>query len=323
MALGITLTQFLITQKNVSGELASLLMAVATAGKILSREISRAGLVNLLGQQGTVNVHGEQVQKLDQFANDIFIKTVSPIGCLAGIASEEMEEIYVVPDGANAPYLFLMDPLDGSSNIDVNISIGSIFSIHRRRDPHSPLTTSDFLQKGSEQVCGGYILYGPSTMLIYTTGTGVHGFTLDQGIGEFLLSHENIQTPARGSIYSINEANEKAWDQEGMRQYLSIVKTQKKTARYVGSLVGDVHRNLLKGGLFIYPSDQKNKQGKLRLLYEASPLAFVVEQAGGKATNGIQPILEIVPEMLHQRVPLAIGSREDIEEVGRCLSPTR
>jgi len=160
-------------------------------------------------------------------------------------------------------------------------------------------------------------------MLIYTTGTGVHGFTLDQGIGEFLLSHENIQTPARGSIYSINEANEKAWDQEGMRQYLSIVKTQKKTARYVGSLVGDVHRNLLKGGLFIYPSDQKNKQGKLRLLYEASPLAFVVEQAGGKATNGIQPILEIVPEMLHQRVPLAIGSREDIEEVGRCLSPTR
>jgi len=300
--------------------LALLLMSVATVGKVLSREINRAGLIDLLGYQGTVNVQGEQVMKLDQLANDAFIQTLSYPGCLAGIVSEEMEAVYSVPNAADAAYLFLMDPLDGSSNIDVNISIGSIFSVHCRNETGSPVTAGDFLKRGSEQVCAGYLIYGSSTMLVYTVGAGVHGFTLDHSIGEFLLSHENIKTPSRGSIYSMNEGNAESWDQEGMRQYLSMVKKQGKRARYVGSLVADFHRNLLKGGVFIYPSDYKNKNGKLRLLYEANPLAFIVEQAGGKATNGIRPILDMIPETLHQRVPLVIGSKEDVEEVGRCLA---
>ncbi len=324
MELGTTLTQFLIEQQRkypkATGDFTSLLADIATAGKVLSREVNKAGLIDILGYQGNMNVHGEKVQKLDQFANDTFIKTLCHTGHLIGIASEEMEEIYQIPDSySKGKYIFLMDPLDGSSNIDVNISIGSIFSIYRRKSSGAVATMDDFLRKGREQVCAGYIIYGSSTMMVYTTGFGVHGFTLDPSIGEFLLSHENIQTPSRGSIYSINEGNSAAWE-NGVGRYIDHVKKEGKSARYVGSLVADFHRNLLKGGIFLYPTDRKNPNGKLRLLYEAAPLSFVIEQAQGKGTNGHQPILDIVPKGLHQRVPLIIGSSEDVEEANRHLS---
>ncbi|MEK7748031.1 MAG: class 1 fructose-bisphosphatase [Nitrospirota bacterium] len=324
MELGTSLTQFLIEQQRrypkVTGDLALLLSEIATAAKILSREVNKAGLIDILGANGTVNVHGEQVQKLDQFANDTFLKILCPTGHLIGIASEEMEEAYQIPDThPKGKYVFMMDPLDGSSNIDVNISIGSIFSIYRRKSDGPNATMDDFLQKGRDQLCGGYILYGSSTMMVYTTGVGVHGFTLDPSIGEFLLSHENIRIPSRGTIYSINEGNALNWG-KGVARYVEQVKQRGRSARYVGSLVADFHRNLLKGGVFLYPSDHKNKNGKLRLLYEASPLAFIIEQAHGKATDGAQNILDIVPGKLHQRVPLIIGSPEDVDEVGAALA---
>jgi fructose-1,6-bisphosphatase I len=324
MELGTPLTQFLIREQQnypeATGDFSSLLADIATAGKILSREVNKAGLIDLLGYQGSTNVHGEKVQKLDQFANDTFIKILSHTGHLVGIASEEMEEIYQIPaPHPKGKYILAMDPLDGSSNIDVNISIGSIFSIYRRQSEGPLATLADFLRKGKEQVCAGYIIYGSSTMLVYTTGFGVHGFTLDPSIGEFLLSHENIRTPSHGSIYSINEGNDAAWD-DGVRQYVGHLKKEGKSARYVGSLVADFHRNLLKGGIFLYPSDRKSPNGKLRLLYEAGPLAFIIEQAQGKGSNGSQPILDILPEKLHQRVPLIIGSSEDVEEANRYLA---
>jgi len=324
MEIGTTLTSFLLSAQRqyptATGDFTSLLVQITTAAKIISREVNKAGLIDILGYQGVKNVHGESVQKLDQFANDTFIRTLCHTGHLIGIASEEMEEVYQIPDiYPKGKYVFVMDPLDGSSNIDVNISIGSIFSIHRRVSTGSQATMADFLQKGRKQVCAGYIIYGSSTMMVYTTGFGVHGFTLDSGIGEFLLSHEDIKIPSRGSIYSINEGNSEAWD-TGIRRYVERIRKGGKTARYVGSLVADFHRNLLKGGIFLYPADSKNKNGKLRLLYEASPLSFIIEQAKGKGTNGRQPILDIVPDTLHQRVPLIIGSPEDVEEVGLCLS---
>jgi len=323
MEIGTTLTRFLLEAQRkypaATGDFTSLLVQITTAAKIISREVNKAGLIDILGYQGVTNVHGEAVQKLDQFANDTFLRTLCHTGHLIGIASEEMEGIYQIPDMfPKGKYVFIMDPLDGSSNIDVNISIGSIFSIHRRVSTGAVATMEDFLQKGREQVCAGYIIYGSSTMLVYTTGFGVHGFTLDPGIGEFLLSHEDIQIPSRGSIYSINEGNSALWE-SGMRAYIEKTRKGGKSARYVGSLVADFHRNLLKGGIFLYPADTKNKNGKLRLLYEASPLAFIIEQAKGKGTNGHQPILDIVPETLHQRVPLIIGSPEDVEEAGRSL----
>lgn len=324
MELGTSFTQFLIDQQrkypSATGDFTSLLSEIATAGKVLSREVNKAGLIDILGYHGKLNVHGEAVQILDQFANDTFIKILQHTGHLIGMASEEMEDPYQIPDAyPKGKYVFLMDPLDGSSNIDVNISIGSIFSIYRRKSVGEHATMEDFLQKGRDQVCAGYIIYGSSTMMVYTTGAGVHGFTLDPSIGEFLLSHERICIPSRGSIYSINEGNESLWG-DGVRAYVKQVKKEGKSARYVGSLVADFHRNLLKGGIFIYPKDQKNKNGKLRLLYEASPLAFIVEQAQGKGTNGHQPILDIVPEKLHQRVPLIIGSSEDVEAANACLA---
>jgi fructose-1,6-bisphosphatase I len=316
--LGTTLTRFLIDAQRkypgATGDFTALLSEISTAARIISREVNKAGLIDLLGYQGNVNVHGEAVQKLDQFANDTFIRALSHTGFLAGMASEEMEDVYQIPDPyPKGKYIFLMDPLDGSSNIDVNISIGSIFAIYRRKSTGPQATMDDFLQKGREQVCAGYIIYGSSTMLVYTTGYGVHGFTLDPSIGVFLLSHENIKIPSRGGIYSINEGNEAAWAPE-VRRYVAQAKSNGKSARYVGSLVADFHRNLLKGGIFLYPADSKNKKGKLRLLYEASPLAFIVEQAAGKGTNGHQSILDIQPETLHQRVPLVIGSPEDVDE---------
>ncbi len=327
MELGTTLTRFLIEQQRkypkATGDFTGLLAEIATAAKIISREVNKAGLIDLFGYQGSQNVHGERVQKLDLFANETFIKTLSHTGHLIGIASEEMEGIYQIPDlYPKGKYVFLMDPLDGSSNIDVNISIGSIFSIYRRKSRGSQAAMEDFLQPGRDLVGAGYIIYGSSTMMVYSTGYGVHGFTLDPSIGEFLLCQEGIRIPPKGGIYSINEGNALLWD-EGIRRYIEAVKKEGKTARYVGSLVSDFHRNLLKGGIFLYPADSKNPKGKLRLLYEAAPIAFLVEQAHGRASTGGQQILDIKPEKLHQRVPLIIGSTEDVQQAEACLLARR
>lgn len=323
MELGTTLTRFLIEQQRkypkATGDFTGLLAEIGTAAKIISREVNKAGLIDLLGYQGGQNVHGERVQKLDLFANETFIKTLSHTGHLIGIASEEMEGVYQIPDEyPKGKYVLLMDPLDGSSNIDVNISIGSIFSIYRRKSTGPHAAMEDFLQPGRDLVGAGYIIYGSSTMLVYSTGYGVHGFTLDPSIGEFLLCHEDIRIPSKGNIYSINEGNALLWH-EGIRRYIEEVKKEGKTARYVGSLVSDFHRNLLKGGIFLYPADSKNPEGKLRLLYEAAPIAFIIEQAHGRASTGGQPILDIKPEKLHQRVPLIIGSVEDVKQAEACL----
>lgn len=322
MELGTTLTRFLIEQQRkypeATGDFTGLLADIATAGKIISREVNKAGLIDILGYQGGKNVHGEHVQKLDLFANDTFLKTLSHTGHLIGIASEEMEGIYQIPDPyPKGKYVLLMDPLDGSSNIDVNISIGSIFSIYRRKSAGSHAMMEDFLQPGRDLVGAGYIIYGSSTMMVYSTGYGVHGFTLDPSIGEFLLSHEGIRIPPKGSIYSVNEGNTLIWA-DGIKRYVQEAKKEGKTARYVGSLVSDFHRSLLKGGIFLYPADSRNPEGKLRLLYEAAPMAFIVEQAKGRASTGSQLILDIRPEKLHQRVPLMIGSPEDVKQAEAC-----
>ncbi|HAO92314.1 MAG: fructose-bisphosphatase [Deltaproteobacteria bacterium GWB2_55_19] len=319
MAIGTPLTKFLLDEQRrypeSTGNFTSLFSDLVVAAKIISREVNRAGLIDILGSTGAQNVQGEEVQKLDELANDMLIRTMEHGGHLSGMASEEMEEIVKV-DGKfpKGSYLLLFDPLDGSTNIDVNISVGTIFSILKRPDG-SDTTTKDFLQPGIRQVCAGYILYGSSTMLVYTTGHGVHGFTLDPSIGEFLLSHEDIRTPEKGKIYSINEGNSKHWF-PATSIYIEKIKANEKgySARYVGSLVADFHRNLLKGGIFLYPADRKSKNGKLRLLYEANPLSFIIEQAGGKSSTGDKRVLEVVPEELHQRTPLIIGSKADVEE---------
>jgi fructose-1,6-bisphosphatase I len=326
MPTGITLTKFVLEEQRkhpeASGNFTDLLADLARAAKLMSREVNKAGLINILGATGYSNVQGEEVQKLDEYTNLVILSAMEHGGHLAAMASEEMEEIYEVPDEyPRGDYLMTFDPLDGSSNIDVNISIGTIFSILRKKDGGTATTAADFFQPGSAQVCAGYFLYGSSTMLVYTTGNGVHGFTLDQSIGTFLLSHENIKTPARGSIYSINEGNDRHW-YPGTARYIDMLKKRgsekKVTARYIGSLVADFHRNLMKGGVFLYPRDKKAEKGKLRLLYEANPLAFIAEQAGGAATTGETRILDIVPDELHQRVPLIIGSRDDVAEAERC-----
>ncbi|MBI4949791.1 MAG: class 1 fructose-bisphosphatase [Deltaproteobacteria bacterium] len=320
MATGTPLTKFLLEEQRrypeSTGNFTSLFSDLVLAAKIISREVNRAGLIDILGSTGAQNVQGEEVQKLDELANEMLIRTMEHGGHLSGMASEEMEEIVKV-DGKfpKGSYLLLFDPLDGSSNIDVNISVGTIFSILKRPDG-CDTTTKDFLQPGTSQVCAGYILYGSSTMLVYTTGHGVHGFTLDPSVGEFLLSHENIRIPEKGKIYSINEGNSRHWF-PATSMYIEKLKANEKgySARYVGSLVADFHRNLLKGGIFLYPADRKSKNGKLRLLYEANPLSFIVEQAGGKSSTGDKRVLDIVPEELHQRTPLIIGSKADVEEV--------
>lgn len=319
MNIGMTLTKFLLEEQRrlpgSKGNFTALFSDLVVAAKIISREVNRAGLIDILGAAGSKNVHGEEVQKLDEYANDMIIKTMEHGGHLSGMASEEMDEIIKVdPRYPRGKYLLLFDPLDGSSNIDVNISVGTIFSI-LRCNPECELTENDFLKAGAEQVCAGYILYSSSTMFVYTTGHGVHGFTLDPNVGEFLLSHENIRIPDKGKIYSVNEGNSRHW-LPGTSLYIEKLKNDEKnyTARYVGSLVADFHRNLLKGGVFLYPADRKSVSGKLRLLYEANPLAFIIEQAGGKASTGDKRILDIVPEKLHQRVPLIIGSKSDVEE---------
>jgi fructose-1,6-bisphosphatase I len=302
---------------GATGDFTALLTSLTLSAKIISREVNKAGLVKILGETGDINVHGESVQKLDEFAQQTIVRAMGHNGHLCVMASEESENIIPIPiESKKGKYVLMFDPLDGSSNIDVNASIGTIFSIHRRVTNHSPDgRIEDCLQKGIEQIAAGYFIYGSSTMMVYTTGHGVYGFTLDPSLGEFLLSHENIRIPSRGRIYSINEGNMHAWD-EGTRRYISYVKENDKdhghpySMRYIGSLVADFHRNLLKGGIFLYPGPK----GKLRLLYEAAPLAMVVEQAGGAASTGTQRILDIQPTSLHQRVPLIIGSRDDVRE---------
>ena len=299
-----------------TGELSRLLTAIRIAGKIVNREVNKAGLVeDILGAQGSDNVQGEAQQKLDVIANDLFMSTMRGQGEIAAVASEEDEDI-VVFDGERSRkgnYVVAMDPLDGSSNIDVNVGIGTIFSIFRRLDPTKPVTKADFMQPGHKQVAAGYLIYGSSTMLVYSTGHGVNGFTLDPSIGTFCLSHPHMQCPLDGQIYSVNEGNYNDFS-PGVKAYIDDCKARKIGARYIGSLVADFHRNLIKGGIYFYPATEKAPKGKLRLLYEANPLAFIVEQAGGSATDGKQRILDIAPTDLHQRTPLFIGSKAMVEK---------
>jgi fructose-1,6-bisphosphatase I len=317
-----TLSEFIVERQHefpgATGDLSSLLTAFRLAAKIVNREVNKAGLMaDILGAQGSENVQGEQQQKLDVYANDLFIRMMRTQGAVCAVASEENDDI--VHFGNGGKYVVAMDPLDGSSNIDVNVSIGTIFSIYRRISTGPEATMEDFLQPGSAQVAAGYIVYGSSTMLVYSTGHGVNGFTLDPSIGTFCLSHPGMTTPAEGKIYSINEGN---WHEfsEGVRHYVDACKQKRMSARYIGSLVADFHRNLLKGGIYLYPGTQKAPKGKLRLLYEANPLAFLVEQAGGKATDGSTRILDLKPAELHQRCPLYIGSKSMVEE---AMSPAR
>lgn len=316
-----TLGQFIIERQAdfpySKGELSRLLRDIGIAAKIVNREVNKAGLADILGNEGSINVQGEEVKKLDVYANEQFISALSAGGECAAIASEENDEIIHIDSKVSkkANYVVAMDPLDGSSNIDVNVSIGTIFSIYRRvSEAGTPVTKEDFCQKGLNQVAAGYVLYGSSTVLVYTTGRGVNGFTLDPSIGEFCLSHPDLKTPENGTIYSTNQGNYARFP-EGVRQYIAWCQDNDKATsrpyslRYIGSLVADFHRNLLKGGIFIYPPTQKDKNGKLRLLYECKPLAFIIEQAGGRATDGHgRRILDIEPADIHQRVPLFIGS---------------
>ncbi len=311
-----TLSEFIVERQNdfpgSTGDLSSLLTAFRLAAKIVSREANKAGLMaDILGAAGNENVQGEEQQKLDVYANNLFIRMMRTQGAVCAVASEENDDIVHFDNGGK--YVVTMDPLDGSSNIDVNVSIGTIFSVYKRLSTGPKATLEDFLQPGTAQVAAGYIVYGSSTMLVYSTGHGVNGFTLDPSIGTFCLSHPDMKTPADGKIYSINEGN---WFEfsEGVRTYVDACKQKKMSARYIGSLVADFHRNLLKGGIYLYPGTQKAPKGKLRLLYEANPLAFLVEQAGGLATDGKQRILELKPTELHQRTPLYIGSKAMVEQ---------
>jgi fructose-1,6-bisphosphatase I len=325
-----TIERHIIEQQKsfpeATGEFSALLYDVAFAAKVISREVRRAGLVDILGFTGAENVQGEMVRKLDEFADDVIFRALDHTGRLCCLASEERDDLIPIPDEFKCGhYVLLYDPLDGSSNIDANVSIGTIFSIHRKISTGDRGELKDALQPGFKQVGAGYVLYGSSTILVYTAGQGAHGFTLDPTVGEFLLSHENIKIPARGKTYSTNEGNSANWD-SGMRAYIEHLKQSDKasgrpySSRYIGSLVSDFHRNLLYGGIFLYPADAKNPNGKLRLLYEANPLAFIVEQAGGAASDGKRRILDIQPAALHQRTPLIIGSAEDVHEAARFLA---
>ncbi len=304
---------------EATGELSDLLHDLSLAAKVISLEVNKAGLVDILGFTGHENVHGEQVKKLDIYANDMLIKAMDHGGHLCVMASEEDEDIiHIPPEFYIGKYVLVFDPLDGSSNIDVNISIGTIFSIYRRISPGDGAgNLEDCLQQGLKQVAAGYIIYGSSTIFVYTAGNGVHGFTLDPSFGEFILSHPNIKIPKKGKIYSINEGNYLYWH-PGLKKYIKWLQEEDKatqrpySSRYIGSMVADIHRNLLYGGIFMYPADSRNPNGKLRLVYECNPMAFIVEQAGGRASNGKQRMLEIQPTSLHQRTPIFIGSEEDV-----------
>ncbi|CFQ09348.1 fructose-1%2C6-bisphosphatase [Yersinia enterocolitica] len=321
-----TLGEFIVEKQldfsHATGELTALLSAIKLGAKIIHRDINKAGLVDILGASGVSNIQGEDQMKLDLFANEKLKAALKARGEVAGIASEEEDDIVIFDGGRaeNAKYVVLMDPLDGSSNIDVNVSVGTIFSIYRRITPFgTPITEADFLQPGTKQVAAGYVVYGSSTMLVYTTGYGVHTFTYDPSLGVFCLSGEKVRYPATGCMYSINEGNYIKFPL-GVKKYIKYCQEQDEatqrpyTSRYIGSLVADFHRNLLKGGIYIYPSTASHPQGKLRLLYECNPMAFLAEQAGGKATDGVNRILDIVPEKLHQRAPFFVGTKSMVED---------
>lgn len=309
-----TMGEFLVeTQKafpQANGGLTQVLSSIRLAAKVVHRTINKAGLVDILGDAGSENVQGEHQMKMDIYANDTFLKSFKSMGEVCGVGSEELEDFIAFDDDIhnNSKYVVLMDPLDGSSNVDVNVSVGTIFSIYQRVSPlGKPVQLEDFLQPGNKQVAAGYVIYGSSTMLVFTTGNGVNGFTLDPSIGTFCLSHPLIQVPENGSIYSVNEGNYVHFP-EGVKRYIKYCQELDEpsgrpyTSRYIGSLVSDLHRNLLKGGIYLYPTGTKSPKGKLRLLYECNPLAFITEQAGGRATDGYQRIMDIKPEELHQRV---------------------
>ncbi|HLW14739.1 MAG TPA: class 1 fructose-bisphosphatase [Flavobacteriaceae bacterium] len=320
-----TLGEFIIENqeefKYSSGELSRLINSIRLAGKVVNHEVNKAGLVDIIGSVGTDNVQGEEQQKLDVYANEVFIRALTNREIVCGIASEE-EDSYISIQGAHEDnenkYVVLIDPLDGSSNIDVNVSVGTIFSIYRRVTPHgTPVTEEDFLQPGNQQVAAGYIVYGTSTMLVYSTGYGVNGFTLNPAIGTYYLSHPNMKFPEGGKIYSINQGNYVHFP-EGVKDYIRYCQAEEGdrpyTARYIGSLVSDFHRNMIKGGVYLYPSTKSDPNGKLRLLYECNPMAFIAEQAGGLASDGERRILDIKPTELHQRVPFLCGSKEMVEK---------
>ncbi|MFD2553213.1 class 1 fructose-bisphosphatase [Sphingobacterium tabacisoli] len=323
-----TLGQFIIEKQTdfpyAKGELSRLLRDIGIAAKIVNREVNKAGLVDILGTVGDTNVFGENQKKLDVYADEQFIAALKDGGECCFVASEEQEEGVELTDtgiSKNAKYIVCIDPLDGSSNIEVNVSVGTIFSIYRRiSQVGEALTQEDLLQTGLRQVAAGYIIYGSSTMLVYTTGKGVNGFTLDPSIGEFCLSHPNMKIPQQGHIYSVNEGNYLKFPQ-GIKNYIKYCQEEDTgtnrpyTSRYIGSMVADIHRNLLLGGVFIYPQTALQPKGKLRLMYECNPIAFIIEQAGGKATTGTERILEIAPEELHQRVPAILGSTDMVNKV--------
>ncbi|HLP89416.1 MAG TPA: class 1 fructose-bisphosphatase [Nostocaceae cyanobacterium] len=298
-------------------DLSALMNRISLAGKLVARRLSRAGLMEgVLGFTGEVNVQGESVKKMDVYANEVFISVFKQSGLVCRLASEEMEKPYYIPE--NCPigrYTLLYDPIDGSSNTDTNLSLGSIFAIRQQEGTDTNGDAKDLLADGNKQIAAGYILYGPSTMLIYSIGKGVHSFTLDPSLGEFILTEENIRIPDHGSIYSVNEGNFWQWE-ESIREYIRYVhRTEGYTARYSGAMVSDIHRILLQGGVFLYPGTVQKPEGKLRLLYESAPLAYLIEQAGGRASTGKMDILDVVPTKLHQRTPLIIGSKEDVAKV--------
>lgn len=319
-----TLGQFIIEKQAdfpyAKGELSRLLRDISIAAKIVNREVTKAGLVDILGETGETNIQGERVKKLDVFANEQFIAALKAGGEVCAIASEENDEIIPIDSeiSKGAKYVVAMDPLDGSSNIDVNVSVGTIFSVYRRLSLKGPGNVEDFMQRGTEQVAAGYIIYGSSCMLVYTTGKGTNGFTLDPSIGEFCLSHPKMETPKNGMTYSLNEGNYLHFP-DGVKKYLKYCQEEDKatnrpySSRYIGSGVADIHRNLITGGVYIYPTTTKSPKGKLRLLYECNPLAFVIEQAGGKASTGGKRIMELPITELHQRTPLFIGSSEMVD----------
>jgi fructose-1,6-bisphosphatase I len=311
---------------DATGEFSGLLHDLALAAKLVWREVTKAGLVNILGKTDRMNISGDVVKKLDEFADQTIFRAMDHGGHLCVMASEENEDLLQIPEGyPTGKYVLLYDPLDGSGNIDANVTIGTIFSVYQRISREGPGTEADVLQPGHRQVAAGYVLFGSSMMFVYSTGHGVHGFTLDPTVGEFLLSHEKIQIPRKGAIYSMNEGNLGRWS-PGMRRYAEWLKQNDEStgrpysSRYIGSLVADVHRTLLYGGIYCYPGDSKNPNGKLRLMYENNPLAYIVEQAGGAATDGIQRTLEIRPTSLHQRSPFFVGSVQDIDTVKRFLA---
>ncbi|REE27830.1 class 1 fructose-bisphosphatase [Winogradskyella pacifica] len=320
-----TLGEFIIENqtsfKYTSGELSRLLNSIRLAAKVVNHEVNKAGLVDIIGNAGDTNIQGEDQQKLDVYANEKFIQTLTKRNIVCGIASEEEDDFIAInsqDENNQNKYIVLIDPLDGSSNIDVNVSVGTIFSIYRRVTPlGTPVTLEDFLQKGSAQVAAGYVVYGTSTMLVYTTGDGVNGFTLNPAIGSYYLSHPNMQFPADGNIYSVNEGNYSDFP-VGIKKYIKYCQEDEGerpyTSRYIGSLVSDFHRNMIKGGIYMYPKSSKNPKGKLRLLYECNPMAFIAEQANGKASDGFTRIMDIVPTELHERVPFICGSVNMVEK---------